>query len=49
MDRLTTDRIRDHASKLGLTYLADTVTQLVDRAEQAQMGYRDLLDSGRCC
>jgi DNA replication protein DnaC len=41
---LTTDRIRNHATKLGLTHLTDTVTQLVDRAEQAQMGYLDFLD-----
>lgn len=41
---LTTDRIRDHATKLGLTHLTDTVTQLVDRAEQAQMGYLDFVD-----
>ncbi len=41
---LTTDRIRNHATKLGLTHLTDTVTQLVDRAEHAQMGYLDFLD-----
>lgn len=41
---LTTDRIRNHATKLGLTHLTDTVTQLVDRAEQAQMGYLDFVD-----
>lgn len=41
---LTTDRIRNHATKLGLTHLTDTVTQLVDRAEQAKMGYLDFVD-----
>jgi DNA replication protein DnaC len=41
---LTTDRIRNHATKLGLTHLTDTVTQLVDRAEKAQMGYLDFVD-----
>ena len=44
MNALTTDRIRNHATKLGLTHLTDTVTQLVDRAEHAQMGYLDFLD-----
>ena len=33
MNSLTTDRIRDHATRLGLTHLTDVVTQLVDRAE----------------
>ena len=33
MSSLTTDRIRDHATRLGLTHLTDVVTQLVDRAE----------------
>ena len=47
MSNLTTDRIRDHATKLGLTHLgtdAAVVTGLVDRAEQAQMGYLDFVD-----
>jgi hypothetical protein len=35
---LTADRIRDHATRLGLTHLTDTITELVDRAETAQMG-----------
>jgi len=41
---LTTDRIRQTATKLGLTHLTEVVTQLVDRAEQAQMGYLDFVD-----
>ena len=41
---LTTDRIRDHATKLGLTRLTEAVTQLVDRAEAGQLGYLDFLD-----
>jgi DNA replication protein DnaC len=41
---LTTDRIREHASKLGLTHLADAVTELVDRAEDADLGYLELID-----
>jgi transposase len=30
---LTADRIRNHATRLGLTHLTDTLTELVDRAE----------------
>jgi DNA replication protein DnaC len=44
MSTLTIDRIRDHATRLGLTHLTDVITQLVDRAEQAQMGYLDFVD-----
>jgi DNA replication protein DnaC len=44
MTTLTTDRIRDHATRLGLTHLTDTITQLVDRAEHAQLGYLDFVD-----
>lgn len=44
MSSLTTDRIRETATKLGLTHLTEVVTQLVDRAEQAQMGYLDFVD-----
>ena len=38
------DRIRDHAARLGLTHLTETITELVDRAEAAQMGYLDFVD-----
>jgi DNA replication protein DnaC len=41
---LVTTRIREHATKLGLTHLGETVTQLVDRAEADTMGYLDFLD-----
>jgi DNA replication protein DnaC len=41
---LTADRIRNHAAKLGLTHLTETITQLVQRAEAAQMGYLDFVD-----
>jgi hypothetical protein len=44
MSTLTADRIRDHATRLGLTHLSDTITELVDRAEAAQMGYLDFVD-----
>src|SRR5215216_4731545 len=41
---LTADRIRNHATRLGLTHITDTITELVDRAEAAQMGYLDFVD-----
>lgn len=44
MSSLVTDRIREHASRLGLTHLTETVTQLVERADAEQMGYRDFVD-----
>jgi DNA replication protein DnaC len=44
MSSLTTDRIRESATRLGLTHLTEVVTQLVERAEQAQMGYLDFVD-----
>ena len=44
MSALTTDRIRETATRLGLTHLTDVVTELVERAEAAQMGYLDFVD-----
>lgn len=44
MSQLVTTRIREHATKLGLTHLTDTITQLVSRAEADQMGYLDFVD-----
>lgn len=44
MSTLTADRIRETATRLGLTHLSDTITQLIDRAEHAQMGYLDFVD-----
>lgn len=44
MSALTTDRIRASAAKLGLTHLAETITQLVARAEAVDMGYLDFVD-----
>ena len=46
MSELISTRVREHASRLGLSHLAETetVTQLTGRAEQAQMGYLDFLD-----
>jgi len=44
MSALITTRIRDHATKLGLTHLTDTISQLVERAEAETMGYLDFID-----
>lgn len=44
MSSLTTDRIREHATKLGLTHVADTIGDLTARAEAGQMGYLDFVD-----
>jgi len=44
MSTLTTDRIRETATRLGLTHLTEVITELVDRAEAAQMGYLDFVD-----
>lgn len=44
MSALTTDRIRDHATKLGLTHLVEVITTLVERAEASQLGYLDFVD-----
>jgi DNA replication protein DnaC len=41
---LTADRIRNHATRLGLTQLTETLTELVDRAEAGQMGDLDFVD-----
>ena len=44
MNALTTDRIRGHATRLGLTHLTETTTALVERAETAQLGYLEFVD-----
>ena len=44
MSTLTADRIGNHATRLGLTHLTDTLTELVERAETGQMGYLDFVD-----
>ena len=44
MSTLTADRIRSHATRLGLTHLTDILTELVERAETGQMGYLDFVD-----
>jgi DNA replication protein DnaC len=44
MSELLTTRIRTHATKLGLTHLAETVETTLARAEGEQWGYLQLLD-----
>jgi DNA replication protein DnaC len=44
MSELISERIRAHAERLRLTHLAENAEQLIARAEEAQMGYRELLD-----
>ncbi|WFB88433.1 MULTISPECIES: IS21-like element helper ATPase IstB [Streptomyces] len=44
MSELTSTRIRTTAAKLGLPHLAEALNQYVQRADEAKMGYRDLLD-----
>ena len=44
MSELTSTRIRTTASKLGLPHLAEALSQYVQRADEAKMGYLDLLD-----
>ena len=44
MTTLVTGRIREHATRLGLTHLSETITELVTRAETNQLGYLDFID-----
>ena len=44
MSELVSARIREHATRLGLTHLAETIPQLATRAETDQMGYLDFVD-----
>lgn len=44
MSELISTRIREHATKLGLTYLAETLDTVLARAETDQMGYLGMLD-----
>lgn len=41
---LMAERIAAHATRLGLTHLADTLAEMVTRAEAGGMGYLDFLD-----
>lgn len=44
MGELISERIRRNARELKLYGLADTADELVDRAEQGKLGYREFLD-----
>jgi DNA replication protein DnaC len=44
LSELTSTRIRTTAAKLGLPHLAEALNQYIQRADEAQMGYLDLLD-----
>jgi DNA replication protein DnaC len=44
VSQLTTDRIKATAATLGLTHLAEAITDLSRRAEADQMGYLDFID-----
>ena len=44
MSSLTTDRIREHATRLGLPHLAETIAELASRADASNMGYLDFVD-----
>ncbi|MEV0280157.1 IS21-like element helper ATPase IstB [Streptomyces sp. NPDC050610] len=44
MSELTSTRIRTTSAKLGLHHLAESLNQYIQRADEAKMGYLDLLD-----
>ncbi|GAA3251301.1 MULTISPECIES: IS21-like element helper ATPase IstB [Nonomuraea] len=44
MSQLVTNRIKAHATRLGLPHLAASVDQLIARANADKMGYLDFLD-----
>ncbi|MFF9206283.1 IS21-like element helper ATPase IstB [Streptomyces sp. NPDC014986] len=44
MSELTSNRIRATAVKLGLPHLAEALNQYIQRADEAKMGYLDLID-----
>jgi len=44
VSELVATRIREHAERLRLAWLADNLDALVTRAEQAQMGYLEFVD-----
>jgi DNA replication protein DnaC len=44
VSQLTTDRIKATAATLGLSHLAEAITDLTRRAEADQMGYLDFID-----
>lgn len=44
MSELTSNRIRTTAARLGLPHLAEALSHYIQRADEAKMGYLDLLD-----
>ena len=44
MSELVATRIREHAERLHLAWLADNLDALITRAEQASMGYLEFID-----
>ena len=44
MSELVATRIREHAERLHLAWLADNLDALITRAEQASMGYLEFVD-----
>ncbi|MET7889544.1 IS21-like element helper ATPase IstB [Streptomyces avermitilis] len=44
MSELTSNRIRATAGKLGLPHLAEALNQYIQRADEAKMGYLELID-----
>jgi len=44
VNQLTTDRIKATAATLGLSHLAEAITELIRRAEANQMGYLNFVD-----
>ncbi len=45
MSRLISERVREHATRLGLGHTAESLTEALQRAETAQLGYLDFLDA----
>lgn len=44
MSKLVTTRVREHATRLGLTHLAEHLPELLHRADTSKLGYLEFLD-----
>jgi DNA replication protein DnaC len=44
MSKLITTRVREHATRLGLTHLAEHLPELLKRADASKLGYLEFLD-----
>ena len=44
MSKLVTTRVREHATRLGLTHLAEHLPELLNRADTNKLGYLEFLD-----